>query len=97
MRQNTRRETGHRTYLTVCVSLPDFVRVPSPVSLTGLGRFSARSQTEYVRYDISQAGITSLGFHPQRDLYVGLAFCVWIILRILSQALQKCSDVNQRT
>ena len=94
--ENAKRKTRHRTYLAVAISLPYFIRVPSFVGLTGLGRFATGSQTKYVRYDISPAGCTSLGFHPQRNLNVGLAFCIWVILRILSQALRRSSGVSQR-
>ena len=95
-KKHTGRRTRHHTYLTVFISLPDFIRMPSSVSLTGLGGFATRPQTEYVWYDISRTGCASLGFHPQRNLHVGLTLCVWIILRVLSQALQRDPDVNQR-
>ena len=88
--------TRHRTYLTITVCLPDFIGMPSSFSLTSLGRLPTGSQTEYVRYDISRTGCTSLGLHPQRDLHVWLTFRVRVILRILSQALSRSSDVNKR-
>lgn len=81
------RRARHRTYLTVFIGLPDFIRVSSSFGLASLGRFSTGPQTEDVRYDISCTGCTSLGLHPQRNLHMGLTFSIRVILRVLSQAL----------
>ena len=90
------RKAGYRTYLTVLISFPNFIRMPSSISLTGLRGFSTRSQTEDVWYNISCTGCTPLGFHPQRDLHVGLTFSIRVILWILSQALRKNPGFNKR-
>ena len=93
-RGNTQRDK-YITYLAIIISLPDFVRMPSSVSLTSLGRFPTGSQAEDVRHNISRTGSSSLGFHPQCDLHVGLTLSIRIILRILSQALEKESEINR--
>lgn len=65
----------------------NLIRMSRPISLTRLGSFTSRSQTEYVWDDVSSFSRSAFRLHPQRHLYVRLAFSIGVVFWVLAQTL----------
>ena len=66
----------------------DLVGVLRLVCLRGLRALAVVAQAEHIRDDVARPRGAAAGLHAQRDLDVGLALRIGVVLRVLAEPLE---------